>query len=107
MILVQYIFCIMVPVVLFLMHENMLGVVAIINLFVHIWSSEKFIKMTGKPPGSLGTEYLLATVSGSAISNNQLKRQYMRFLIILNGVNHLTLFLAFGFPMYIAIDRLL
>ena len=52
MILVQYIFCIMAPVVLFLIHENMLGVVAIISLFVHIWSSKKYIKMTGAPPNS-------------------------------------------------------
>ncbi len=50
MILVQYIICIMAPVVLFLKHDNILGVVAIISLFVHIWSSKKFIKMTGKPP---------------------------------------------------------
>jgi hypothetical protein len=72
----------MVPVVLFLKHDNMLGVVAIISLFVHIWSSEKFIKMTGKPPSSLGTEYLPVTVSGVAIRNNKLKRQYKRFLSI-------------------------
>ena len=103
MILVQYIFCIMVPVVLFLIHENMLGVVAVISLFVHIWSSEKFIKMTGKPPISLRTEYLPATVSGGAISNNQLKRH----LRILYGVKQLTLYLAFGFLVYIAIERLM
>ena len=97
----------MVPVVLFLIHENMLGVVAIISLFVHIWSSEKFIKMTGKPPISLGTEYLPATVSGGAISNNQLKGQYKRFLSILYGVNQFTLFLAYGFLVFVAIQRLM
>jgi hypothetical protein len=52
MVLVKYIICIMAPVVLFLKHDNMLGVVAIISLFVHIWSSKKYIKMTGAPPGS-------------------------------------------------------
>jgi len=52
MILFQYIICIMAPVVLFQDNYIMLGVVAIISLFVHIWSSKKYIKMTGAPPNS-------------------------------------------------------
>ena len=52
MVLIQYIICIMAPVVLFQDSYIMLGVVAIISLFVHIWSSRKYSKTTGTPPGS-------------------------------------------------------
>jgi hypothetical protein len=80
----------MAPVVLFQDNYIMLGVVAIISLFVHIWSSKKYIKI----------------VSGGAI-NNQPNGQYKRFLSILSGVNQLTLFLAHGFLVYVAIQRLM
>jgi len=46
-------------------------------------------------------------VSGGAISNNQLNGQYKRFLSILYGVNQFTLFLAYGFLVYVAIQRLM
>jgi hypothetical protein len=52
MVLVQYIICILAPVVLFRDSYIMLGVVAMISLFVHIWSSRKYLKTTGAPPGS-------------------------------------------------------
>jgi hypothetical protein len=52
MLLIQYIICIMAPVVLFQDSYIMLGVVAIISLFVHIWSSRKYLKATGAYPGS-------------------------------------------------------
>ena len=97
----------MAPVVLFQGNFIMLGVVAIISLFVHIWSSKKYIRMTGAPPNSWGPKCLPATVSGGAISNNQPNGQYKRFLSILSGVNQLTLFLAYGFLVYVAIQRLM
>jgi hypothetical protein len=52
MVLDKYIICIMAPVVLFLDSYIMLGVVAIISLFVHIWTSRKYFKATGAHPGS-------------------------------------------------------
>jgi hypothetical protein len=52
MLLIQYIICIMAPFVLFQDGYIILGVVAVINLFVHFWSSRKYFKATGAPPGS-------------------------------------------------------
>ena len=52
MIVVQFIICIMAPVVLFQDSYIMLGVVAVINLFVHTWSFRRFLRATGAPPGS-------------------------------------------------------
>jgi hypothetical protein len=52
MILVQYIICIIAPVVLFQDKYIVLGVVAIISLFAHIWSAKKYSKVTGAPPNS-------------------------------------------------------
>ena len=97
----------MAPVVLFQDSYIMLGVVAIISLFVHIWSSIKYFKATGAPPGSWGPRCLPATVSGGdTTSNNQSNGQDKRFLHILSGVNQLTLVLAFWFLVYVAIQRM-
>jgi|LGVF01.1.fsa_nt_gb hypothetical protein len=52
MLVVQFIICIMAPVVLFQDSYIMLGVVAVINLFVHTWSFRRFLRATGAPPGS-------------------------------------------------------
>ena len=52
MILVQYFICIMAPFVLFKDSHILLGVVAMVNLFVHTWSFRKYLKTTGSPPGS-------------------------------------------------------
>lgn len=52
MIVVQFFICIMAPVELFQDSYIMLGVVAVINLFVHTWSFCRFLRATGAPPGS-------------------------------------------------------
>ena len=52
MVLIQYFIIIMAPIVLFQDSHIMLGVVAVINLFVYTWSFKKFLKTTGAPPGS-------------------------------------------------------
>jgi hypothetical protein len=52
MIAVQFFICILAPVVLFQDSYIMLGVIAVINLLVHIWSFSRFIKATGAAPGS-------------------------------------------------------
>jgi len=97
----------MAPVVLFQDNYIVLGVGAIMNLFVHIWSSRKYFKATGAPPGSWGPRCLPATVSGGdATSNNQSNGQEKRFLNILSGVNQLTLALAFWSLVYVAIQRM-
>ena len=51
MIVIQFFICIMAPVVLFQDSYILLGVVAVINLFVHTWSFSRFLKATGAPPG--------------------------------------------------------
>ena len=95
----------MAPVVLFQDSYIMLGVVAMISLFVHIWSSGKYLKATGAYPGSWG-RCQPTTVSGEIEGNNQSNGQDMRFLNILSGVNQLTLALAYGFLVYVAIQRM-
>ena len=52
MMVVQFFICIMTPVVLFQDSHIMLGVVATMSLIAHIWSSRKYLKATGAPPGS-------------------------------------------------------
>ena len=52
MMVVQFLICIMAPVVLFQDSHIILGVVAVINLFVYAWSFRKFRRATGTPPNS-------------------------------------------------------
>ena len=52
MMVVQFFICIMAPVVLFQDSHIILGVVAVINLFVYAWSFLKFRSATGTPPNS-------------------------------------------------------
>ena len=49
---VQFIICIIAPVILFQDSYTLLGVAAVINLFVHTWSFTMFLKATGVPPAS-------------------------------------------------------
>ena len=52
MLVVQFLICVIAPVVLFQDSYIFLGVVAVINLFAHTWSFTMFLKATGVPPGS-------------------------------------------------------
>ena len=52
MLVVQFLICIIAPVVLFQDSYILLGVVAVINLIAHTWSFAMCLKVTGGPPGS-------------------------------------------------------
>jgi hypothetical protein len=49
--LVQFLICLIAPVVLFQDRYILLGVVAVVNLLAHSWSFTMFLKATGVPPG--------------------------------------------------------
>ena len=106
MVLIQYFIIIMAPIVLFQDSHIMLGVVAVINLFVYTWSFKKFLKTTGAPPGSWGPGCEPSTVSGDVIGNKQSCGQDVRFLSTLTVVNQLTLALAYGLLAYVAIQSM-
>jgi len=106
MIVVQFFICIMAPVVLFQDSYILLGVVAVINLFVHTWSFSRFLRATGTPPGLWGAGCQPSTVIGNEIGSNQTSGQDFRFLKILSGVNQLTLALSYGLLMYVVIQRI-
>ena len=52
MIVVQFLICIMAPVVLFQDSHIFLGVLAVTNLIAHAWSFTMYLKAAGVPPAS-------------------------------------------------------